>query len=192
MPRGSLQDFYTASASVAGALIGLLFVAITVAHSRLTAKDAAPAHRIRAAAAMTAFTNALTVSLFTLIEGQRTGGPVVVVAVLGLCFVGGSLLSLRGERRELREVFFLLTLAGAFIAQLVCGLLVAAGPDTLGQQRDVAILVVVFFLIGIARSWELIDGPSIGLGRELGSLLRSEVADLETPAPTAPTRGQTP
>jgi hypothetical protein len=94
---------------VAGALIGLLFVAITVAGERLArAKAETQIHRIRASAALTAFTNALTVSLFALVPGRT------------------------------------------------------------------ATLVIVCFLGGIGRSWDLVGGPSSGIGHEVTALVRGQ------------------
>jgi hypothetical protein len=94
-----------------------------------------------------------------------------------LVFVLASLLSLlrvRGEQPgELRDAVFLVGLAAAFGVQLVAGLSELADARGDGPVTTIAVLVIVCFLIGIARSWELIGGPSIMLRRELGALARA-------------------
>ena len=138
MVPADIHDFFLAAASVAGALIGLLFVAISVAAERLARdKAGAPVHRIRASAALL------------------------------------SLIRLRQVRwSTARDVLFMVGLAVMFVIQLLQGIAIIAHPDNPGAVNTIAILVIVCFLIGIARSWELIGGPSFGIRHEVTALVR--------------------
>src|ERR1700742_1904790 len=136
MTDDMFHDFFAAGAAVVGALIGLLFVAISVSQGRLAEQGGAQSHRIRASGALTLFTNALTVSMFALIPGLHLGWPAVIAAVIGEFFVGGSLLSLyrlrRDQPRGFRESLFLVTFALLFGFQLVYGIKLTGDPENVG------------------------------------------------------------
>ena len=195
VPEG-IREFFAASAGVAGALIGLLFVAISVSAERLSRDGAgAQIHRIRAVAALTAFLNALAVSLFALIPGNKIGLTSVAVAATGLLFVAAALLSLVRLRQvrwaTVRDGIFLVGLVVVFVLQLIAGLAVNADPADSGDVNTIAVLVVCCFLIGIARAWELIGGPSVGIAHEVTALVRSH-GRAEVPDDEAPADGQPP
>jgi hypothetical protein len=188
----NIHEFFVASGGAAGALIGLLFVVLSVASERLARADTgAQLHRIRASAALTAFTNALTVSLFALIPGHKIGLTAVAVGAVGLVFVAASLISLirlrqlqfRPEQwRSVRDPLFLLGLAVVLAVQLIEGVNVIEHPGNFSAVQTIASMVIVCFLIGIARSWELIGGPSIGITNEVTALVRSHERDAADPA----------
>jgi hypothetical protein len=170
MTTASAHEFFSASASVAGALIGLLFVAISVAPERILGPEASDVHGVRAAATLTAFTNALTVVLFGLIPGFDAGYPAMVVAIIGLLFITGSLLRVlpawRANRIRLVDLTFLVGLLIVFIVQLIAGIGLARHARDSSDLTTICILVIVCFLIGIERAWELVGGPSVRLHHE--------------------------
>jgi len=111
------------------------------------------------------------------------------VAAGGLAFIAAALLSLIRLRQvrwgTVRDALFLVGLAVLFVIQLVQGAEVVAHPDNPGAVNTIAILVIVCFLIGVGRSWELIGGPSFGITHEVTELVRShesEPADQDKPA----------
>ncbi|HEX5250889.1 MAG TPA: hypothetical protein VFW14_14595, partial [Gaiellales bacterium] len=51
---------------------------------------------------------------------------------------------------------------------------IIANGDDADAVDTIAILVIVCFLGGIGRSWELIGGPSFGIGHEVTALVRGQ------------------
>jgi hypothetical protein len=79
----------------------------------------------------------------------------------------------------LRDAFFVFSLAVVFGLQLYYAeRLIARSGDT-GAADGVAVLVIVCFLIGIARTWELVGGPTIGLRSELSEMRHARHTEEE-------------
>jgi hypothetical protein len=172
-----LQGFFQAAAGVAGTLIGLVFVALSVSRERLAADEETQVHRVRGAAAFIAFLNALIVSLTALVSGDEEGWWSLSVAAVGLVFVLASGLALVLDRgvlwRDLPHLLFLLLLAAVFVVQFVAGLRLATGGGSGDAvQTTFAMLVMVSFIVGTSRAWELVGGPSISPSRHVVEMLR--------------------
>jgi hypothetical protein len=68
---------------------------------------------------------------------------------------------------------FLVALLVTSVIQLIAAGEVIANPEDAESVETIAILVIVCFLIGIARAWELVGGPTVGLRHEIGVFARS-------------------
>jgi hypothetical protein len=182
MTAASAHEFFSTSAEVAGALIGLLFVAISVSPERILGPDASEVHSMRAASALTAFTNALAVGLFGLVPGFTIGVTATGVAILGIVFVVGAVVRLhpawRARRIQAGDYRFLFGLLVVFVIQLLAGLGLDRNEHDAGDLQTICVLVIVCFLMGIARAWELVGGQRAGLTRAL-------IERLQKPEPPA-------
>ena len=153
----SYTSFYTGAATVAGALVGLLFVALSVSPERLRGDTASIEHQAIAATAFTALVDALFVSLIALEPGGGLRYGALVFGTLGLTSSCGLALRLWRARAtqplSRRWPILLGSIIAIYVAQLVTGL-VPMSPA--GEASQTTTFIYAMFGIGIARAWELL------------------------------------
>ena len=153
----SYTDFFVGSASVAGALTGLLFVSLSVNRERLTGENASVELQSVAATAFTALVDALWISMFALRPGNNIPTASLVLGLIGLSSTAGLTIRLwQARRRESlsnRWPVLLLVIIGLYCYQLSTAFTAASSEKA---QSDAATLVFVFFGVGLVRAWELL------------------------------------
>src|SRR5579884_1785570 len=77
-------SFFVAGAGAAAALVGLLFVAVSISPERTVGPDAPPERQMTAEGAFTALTNAFFVCFGALIPNTSIGLITVIVGAIGL------------------------------------------------------------------------------------------------------------
>lgn len=155
-----LVGYFTASSAVAGTLIGLLFVAITLRYDAIF--GAAARSRAVAAAAFTALTNALALSLWALIPHVDLGYPAAVIALFSVFATARTHFSGR-HRRDTSTASFVVALV-VYGYQFANGVVLVALPHDSWFVFSLAYTVYAAFVTGLSRSWQLLqpDGPGGG------------------------------
>ena len=176
---GAYRELLVVIAGAAATLTGLLFVALSVAPASRAAGVPAVVRDVRAAASLSAFTNALAVSLFGLVPGTNAGYPALVTAAIGLLFTAAGLRSIIASPEtttdHLRDQLGLIALlAVAFGLELAAGVQLVVAPASQGGAQEVCYVLVGLMLIGIARSWELISNRDTGIIASLAVLAGHE------------------
>jgi hypothetical protein len=190
---GTYRDLFAATATTAGALTGLLFVALSVAPRGALVPGPGVVRQIRAAAALLAFNNALAVSLFGLVPGTNVGYPALVLGILGILFTAAairSILSSQASRnQQLRQIGLISLLLLIFGTELVAGIAVLADPASGTSLQAISYALITSLIVGIARAWEMIGGRDTGLTASIAALAGRPLAPR---APADPGAGRSP
>jgi hypothetical protein len=179
---GDYRDLFVAIATCAATLIGLLFVAMSIAQGRV---DTGPREirEFRAAAALVAFTNAFAVTLFGLVPDTNVGYPAAIVGGIGVLFTAAGIRtilshpSLKEQRRS--QLALISALLVAFGFELTFGVELLVHPHRTSTIGSVSYVLIASLLIGIGRAWELVGEWDTGV---LASIVRL----LAPPASTDP------
>jgi hypothetical protein len=201
VPAG-FMNFFLAMAGADAALLGLLFVAVSISPERTFGHGAAPERQGVAVNAFTALIVAFFVSMSALLPGNNVGGTSVFTAAVGLftsARLGIQLVRfhvrshsrtqphLRTQPLWLRLLRALVIVIGSLV---LYGYLFAASAQLLRQPNDVhavaavAALVMVCCGLGLFRAWELLGAPRQGVMSWLNPLHDSDEPAM--PAAEAP------
>ena len=174
MVPGTYRELFAAIAATAGSLTGLLFVALSVATRRGPAVGPAAIQQVRAAAALLAFSNAMTVSLFSLVPGTNPGYPAVTLGVIGILFTAAGIRSILTSRatprQQWRQLGLVILLVLIFGTELVCGIGLLADPGRTTFVQVIGYALVTSVIVGIARAWELVGERDTGLRASISVL----------------------
>jgi hypothetical protein len=161
----SFHDFFSGCATIAGALIGLLFVAISVSPEKLTGDTARTDHQVRAAAAFSALVNTLVIALVALLPRASLGEAGLILAAAGLATTAGLIVVLYREHGTVKrgEATMFLIMLALYGLQLVNSIKLDAAPHDVSRVNDQGLLAIGFFLFGIARAWQLVGAREFNL-----------------------------
>jgi hypothetical protein len=185
------REFFVASAGASGALIGLLFVAVSVFPERARQATTRVEFQTRSSAALVVFTSALIVSLAALVPGVSLGWWAIASATVVLTF---ALATIRPAAADFRR-----RSANRRWTWLVVGLLVIGGweayagvrlvrtGDT-GALQTLTYVVIADLAFGIARAWQLVGLRDTGVLTSLRILAGRDDAlppvDVDRPSAT--------
>jgi hypothetical protein len=165
---GAYQGFFTAIASASAALTGLLFVALSISSRSRVGAYPSVIRDVRAAAALLAFGDAITVSLFSLVPETNTGYPALVTGVFGLMFTAAGVRSIitspeTTAAQVRRQASLITALLVAFGFEIYGGIQLIANPASTGGAQTVSYVIAGLVLAGIARAWELVSDRDTGI-----------------------------
>ena len=166
MVPASYHDFFSACATVAGALIGLLFVAISISPGKLSGPSADNDHQLKAAMAFSALVNTLVIALVTLLPGASLSLTVIILAAAGLSSTAGLvILLLRDTRLRVRldQLILPAVLLVLYSLELANGIGLAGPARNPGLLGSLGGLCIGFFGFAIARAWALVGARDSSL-----------------------------
>jgi hypothetical protein len=171
----AFHDYFLASAGAGAALVGLLFVAVSIAPERTVMSGAPVERQAVAISAYTALLNAFFLSLVALLPQTNLGWAALVLSLIGLenHFILGWNLFRRVERKWLSMVSRAsLIFAGLLLYgyELYNAILLLLSPANSAPISALAPLLLGIYALGMTRAWQLLGGRSHGLSQWLSPL----------------------
>ena len=166
MVTAEFQPFFTASVAASAALIGLLFVSVSIAPERVFGEQSDAVRQAQALSAFSALANVFFISLLSLIPDVSFG---LVVWIVSLPAILQTLALLRLTRQwhstgiVIRGLFLFLASAAIYGYEFAVGFQMWLNPASKGLLINLLFILIGAYAIGLGRAWELLGAPRMGL-----------------------------
>lgn len=168
-----LSNYFLATAGAGAALIGLLFVAVSIAPEQIATRRAPLERQAVAASTFTALVNAFFISLGGLFPGSL-GWMALLMGSLGLLnslTLGGHLLRHpKNWQNFLRRVFLILVSLAIYGDEFYYALRLTITSSAVDSAYALAGLLLAVYGVGLIRAWELLGVNRFGLLSRLNPL----------------------
>jgi hypothetical protein len=195
MVPADFTPFFSVMAGVGATLFGLIFVVITIRPEVSSAENTSVMQQVRVASAYSALLNPLTISLFALVPHATIGTVTLIMSVIGLMntsIMGVSLLQHAPSRaKKLRSVVFILGGLVLFGFEIVYALRLVVAPGDLAALSDLTTCLVIIYLYGTARAWDLVGVRQFHLRELYRPLLPKSMEEILSDTPQAESTKET-
>jgi hypothetical protein len=177
MIPNAMDNYFIASAGASAALVGLIFVAISL-WPKEKMIGAPPAWRAVAGGSFLALINAFFVSLSALNTGLNLGWPGLAMSLIGIVnslLLGFPLFRPTPNWKEqipviLANRLMIFASLAVYAAEGYFGVRLLVKPDDALASEGIAMVLVFLYALGLIRAWELLGVEQIGLRSWLNPL----------------------
>jgi hypothetical protein len=163
MVPSSYTSFFTATATGAAALIGLLFVAITVRNDTIFGAKAVAGGEALAITAFSGLVNSLVISLLALIPQDNIGVGAVTLSIITIV----SIIRLHNRLHWARNTLLLGLAVIAYVLQFIFGIILIHNQHDASAVNNISYVVFATLIISLQRAWSLLKGKHLA-GLESG------------------------
>lgn len=157
MVPSSYNAFFTAVATGAAALIGLLFVAVSVRDESIFGPKATAGGEALAITAFTGLVNALFIALLALIPQDNLGVGAIILAVLSIY---GNV-RLHTGMRQVRSTILVGAAVAAYVVQFGYGIALLVNPHDSNAVNNISYVLFATVVYSLERAWALLQGKHI-------------------------------
>ncbi len=159
-------NFFIASASAGAALVGLLFVAVSIAPEHIVQANAPVERQAMAASSFTALLNAFFISFAALLP-ENVGFITLVMSLSGLInsiYLTRNMLKERQKWQSIvRRIYLILFSYIVYGFELYFAILLIKEPGNSGNFYGLTGLLLSVYGIGLLRAWQLLGARRYGL-----------------------------